>query len=76
MTEIRRGAVVLWALMIIVLLGRAIMDVNSRMEVLWRVMTEMVGRANVLLGVIMVGRAIVLWTVGLLGMTVRSLLQL
>ena len=66
----------LWALMIIVLLGRAIMDVNSRMEVLWRVMTEMVGRANVLLGVIMVGRAIVLWTVGLLGMTVRSLLQL
>lgn len=67
--EIGRRAVVLWALTIVmlremnnVLLGRAII----------------VGRANVLLVVVMVGRAIVLWgrTTGLLGMTVIAVRSL
>lgn len=82
MIEIGRRAVVLWALTT-VLLRRAVMrELNSGLlgrRVMGRaVMTIMVGRTNVLLGVVMVGRAIVLWgwTAVLLRMIARSLSQL
>jgi hypothetical protein len=79
MIRIGRRAVVLWALTIVMLRRAVTRELNSgllgravRVRGPRGVMTKMVGRANVLLGVVMVGRAIVLWgwTTMLLGMTV------
>jgi hypothetical protein len=75
MIVIGRRAIVLWALTI-VLLKAVTRELNSgllgRAVMVRAVITKMVGRANVLLGVVLVGRAIVLWgwTAVLLGKTV------
>lgn len=78
MIEIGGRAVVLWA-KIIMLLGSAVMHIlKGGWGVRVRAVMELDRRINVLLGDVMVGRAIVLWrwTAVLRGMSVRSLSQL
>ena len=67
MIRIGRRAVVLWALNIVLLRRAVTRELNSGLlgravtVIVGGVMTKIVGRANVLLGFVMVGRAIVLW---------------